>query len=90
MADPLQSEGVLDLREKTGTDSTNIKKHRNDVIRLASELVLEPVTLPAKIRDDMATFIDAFDVTEVELKSRRIKGVTAEQIKMVLKENYIG
>lgn len=87
---PFKAKAWLDLREKTGTDSANIKKHLNDVIRLASELVLEPVTLPDEIRDDMTTFIDAFNVTEVELKSLRIKGVTAEQIKMVLKENYIG
>lgn len=38
----------------------------------------------------MVTFIDAFDVTETELKSLRIRGVTAEQIKTVLKTNYIG
>ena len=80
----------LDLRDKVGTDSADIKKHRNDIIRLASELILKPVSLPDEIRNDMATFIDAFDVTETELKSLRIRGVTAEQIKTVLKTNYIG
>lgn len=86
---PFKAKAWLDLRDKTGTDSADIKKHRNDVIRLVSELVLEPVTLPDEVRADMATFIDAFDVTEAELKSLRIRGVNCEQIKSVLMENYI-
>ena len=85
---PFKAKAWLDLRDKTGTDSADIKKHRNDVIRLVSELVLEPVTLPDEVKADMAMFIDAFDVTEAELKSLRIKGVTSEQVKQVLKETY--
>lgn len=85
---PFKAKAWLDLRKKTGTDSADIKKHRNDVIRLVSELVLEPVTLPDEVRDDMVVFIDAFDVTEAELKSLRIKGVTCEQVKQALKVTY--
>ena len=87
---PFKAKAWLDLRDKVGTDSADIKKHRNDIIRLASELILKPVSLPDEIRNDMVTFIDAFDLTETELKSLRIRGVTAEQIKTVLKTNYIG
>ena len=36
----------------------------------------------------MVVFIDAFDVTEAELKSLRIKGVTCEQVKQALKVTY--
>lgn len=85
---PFKAKAWLDLRKKTGTDSADIKKHRNDVIRLVSELVLEPVTLPDEVRNDMVVFIDAFDVTEAELKSLRIKGVTCEQVKQALKVTY--
>lgn len=85
---PFKAKAWLDLRDRSGTDSSDIKKHRNDVIRLVSELVLEPVALPDEVKADIATFVNAFDVTEAELKSLRIKGVTSEQIKQVLKETY--
>jgi len=86
---PFKAKAWLDLRGRAGTDSADIRKHRNDVIRLASELVLEPVSLPDEVRADMAEFIEAFDVTEAELKSLKIRGVTGEQIKAVLTENYM-
>lgn len=85
---PFKAKAWLDLRGKTGTDSSDIKKHRNDVIRLVSEMVLEPVTLSNEIRADMVSFIAAFNVTDAELKSLRLKDVTPEQIIQVLKETY--
>lgn len=85
---PFKAKAWLDLRDKTGIDSGDIKKHRNDIIRLVSEIVLEPVTLPEEIKADMAVFIEAFDVSEAELKSLRIKGVTGEQVKQALKDTY--
>lgn len=86
---PFKAKAWLELRDKTGTDSADIKKHRNDIIRLVSELVLKPVSLPDEVKADMVMFIEVFDVTEAELKSLRIKGVTSEQIKAVLRDNYI-
>lgn len=87
---PFKAKAWLDLRDKAGVDSADIKKHRNDIIRLASELVLDPISLSDEVKTDMAAFIDSFEVTEAELKSLRIKNVTSKQIKQVLIENYIG
>ncbi len=50
--------------------------------------MLAPITLLDEVRADMTAFINAFEVTESELKSLRIKGVTGEQVKQVLKETY--
>ena len=86
---PFKAKAWLDLRDKTGIDTADIKKHRNDVIRLVSELVLEPVTLPNEVKADMTAFIESFDVTEAELKSLKIKGVTNEQLKDVLRDTYL-
>jgi len=85
---PFKAKAWLDLRDKAGIDSADIKKHRNDVIRLVAELVLEPVTLPDEVKADMSAFIDEFNVTEAELKSLRIRGVTGDQVKQVLRETY--
>lgn len=86
---PFKAKAWLDLREKTGTDSADIKKHRNDIIRIASEIVLQPCSLPDEVRADMKTFIEAFEVTSLELKNLKIKGVKAEDIQQVLKETYL-
>ena len=86
---PFKAKAWLDLRDKTDVDPSDIKKHRNDIILIASELVLEPVDLPDEVRADMEVFIDAYDVTAAELKSLKISGVTAEQIRTVLREIYL-
>lgn len=86
---PFKAKAWLDLRTKTGVDSSDIKKHRNDIIRIASELVLESVQLPEEVIKDMEEFIDEFEVTAAELKSLGIKGVTAELVKKVLKDTYL-
>ena len=86
---PFKAKAWLDLRNKAGVDSADMKKHRNDIIRAAAELVLEPVLLPNEVRQDMAAFIDAFDITDAELKSLKIKGVSGEQVKAALKTIYL-
>lgn len=50
-----------------------MKKHRNDIIRISAEIVLNPCVLPREVREDMRTFIDAFDVTPLELKISKLK-----------------
>ena len=86
---PFKAKAWLDLRDKVGADSSDIKKHRNDIIRIASELVLEPIDLPEEVKADMSAFIDAFNVTPAELKSLRIRGVSAEQIKQTMRDTYL-
>ena len=85
---PFKAKAWLDLQEKENVDSRNIKKHRNDIIRIASELTLSPVDLPEKVKEDMKLFISGFSVTDTELKSLRIKGVRSEDIIELLHNTY--
>lgn len=66
----------------------DIKKHRNDIIRIASERVLQDCVLPEAVRNDMELFIEEFEVTESELKSLKIRGVKPADIKETLKRIY--
>lgn len=86
---PFKAKAWLDLRKKIDADSADVKKHRNDIIRLASELMMEKCTLPEEIRNDMKLFIDEFYVSEAELKSLRIRGVRPDDIKEALINIYL-
>ena len=70
-------------------DSRNLKKHRNDIIRMAAELVLERCELPGEVREDMAKFIDAMNVSDQEIKNLKIRGVRAEDIRQLLINTYL-
>lgn len=69
----------LDLNQKIErgehVDSRNIKKHRNDILRIAAEIPLNFCELPEKIRNDMMKFIRSLKVTKEELKNLKIIGV---------------
>lgn len=86
---PFKAKAWLDLSARPGVVSSDIKKHRNDIIRIVSEMVLEECILSDEIRADMETFIEGFDVTEAELKSLRIRGTKPEIIKETLKSIYL-
>lgn len=86
---PFKAKAWLDLREKTDEDSADIKKHRNDIIRIVSEMVLKKCILPEEVRKDMVLFCEAFDVTEAELKNLKIRRVKPVDIKETLKSIYL-
>lgn len=87
---PFKAKAWLDLSKKTEVDSADVKKHRNDIIRLASELMMDKCVLPQEIRNDMKLFIEEFSVSEAELKSLKIRGVRPDDIKEVLINIYLG
>lgn len=82
----------LDLNEKIAqgvhVDSRDIKKHRNDIIRMASEMVLEKCSLTNEVRTDMLKFIENFHITEAELKNLRIAGVHETDIIKILEQTF--
>ena len=78
----------LDLRGKTDMDSSNAKKHRNDIIRIASEIVLKKCSLPEELKKDMELFLELFEVSEAELRNLKIRGVKPDDIKETLKSIY--
>ena len=86
---PFKAKAWLDLREKKDVDSSDIKKHRNDIIRIVSDMVLQKCILPDEVRKDMEKFIEQFDVAESELKNLKIRGTKPEDIKQVLQTTYL-
>ena len=86
---PFKAKAWLDLREKKDVDSSDIKKHRNDIIRIISDMFLQKCILPDEVRKDMEKFIEQFDVTESELKNLKIRGTKPEDIKRALQTTYL-
>ena len=90
---PFKAKAWLDLKARSQrgehVDSRDMKKHRNDIIRLAGELVLERCDLPDEVRDDMEIFISVMDITDQEIKNLKLRGVRAEDIKQLLADTYL-
>ena len=90
---PFKAKAWLDLSQRTANgmhvDSRDLKKHRNDIVRLASAFVLERCELPEEVKADMEKFVESMNVTDAELKSLRIPGVRAEDIRQLLIETYL-
>ena len=86
---PFKAKAWLDLKEKQDVDSSDIKKQRNDIIRILADMPLQKCILPEEVRNDMRMFIEQFDVTESELKNLRIRGTKSEDIKQALKDIYL-
>ena len=90
---PFKAKAWLDLNEHSQhgdhVDSRDLKKHRNDIIRIASELVLERCDLPEEVRTDMARFIGSMNITDQEIKNLGIRGVKAKEIRQLLVDTYL-
>ena len=90
---PFKAKAWLDLNDRSQrgehVDSRDLKKHRNDIIRMAAELVLERCELPEEVRNDMASFIDAMNVTDQEIKNLKLREVKAEEIRQLLMDTYL-
>jgi hypothetical protein len=89
---PFKAKAWLDLNEKLNrgehVDSRDIKKHRNDVIRMSAELVLEPCELSETVKKDMRMFVQELRITDAELKNLKIVGVHEADIVSVLQTVY--
>ena len=90
---PFKAKAWLDLNERNRrgehVDSRNLKKHRNDIIRMAAELVLERCELPEEVQSDMANFIEEMNVTDQEIRNLKLRGVKAEDIRRLLTDMYM-
>ena len=90
---PFKAKAWLDLnaRRQRGehVDSRDLKKHRNDIIRMTAELVLERCELPGEVREDMADFIESMNVSDQEIKNLKLRGVRAEDIRQLLVDTYL-
>ena len=90
---PFKAKAWLDLNERhlrgEHEDSRDLKKHRNDIIRMTAELRLERCELPDEVKDDMASFIEKMDVRNQDLRNLKLRGVKAEDIRRLLTNTYL-
>ena len=70
----------MDLKERkergNHVDSRDIKKHKNDIIRLSMLLVLDnKIEIPDMIKNDLSQFIQNKDKEDINLKQLRISNI---------------
>lgn len=90
---PLKARAYLDLRARRErgepVDSRDVKKHRNDILRLAQLLTPTPIDdVPAAARADLRAFLDALDLSANDLKNLKVAFRTPEEITRLLAEAY--
>jgi len=92
---PLKARAWLDLTQRKAdgekVDSKNIRKHRNDVLRLY--LLLSPekrIDLPETIREDLTSFLRAIEpeLSSQLLNQLEIKGVHASEVLQTIRAIY--
>lgn len=70
-------------------DSRDIKKHRNDVLRIAAELPLEDrIELPTMIKGDMLLFTELIQHDSLDLKTLGLPNVKLMDLIELLKAIY--
>ena len=90
---PFKAKAWLDLKEHKAkgeqVDSKNIKKHRNDVFRLA-QLITDDTrqTLDNEIAEDMTQFLAAIENEDVDLKSIGVRGRDKKKMIALLYQCY--
>lgn len=90
---PLKAKAWLDLTERKANgeavDSRNIKKHKNDVFRLAQLITAESKqVLTEDIVADMKLFLDEMEKETVDLKALGIRGFNQKTIMNLLRNCY--
>lgn len=91
---PFKAKAWLDLSERKmsgeSIDSKNIKKHKNDIFRLAA-MLLEGRTLklPDKITEDMLNFVEKVAEEPVDMKSLGMRGVKFESLLELIRNYYM-
>lgn len=83
----------LDLSERKekgeNIDSKNIKKHKNDVLRLAANIDVDTcVNIHGKIRADAENYIKQMENEKIDMKSLNIHGITHQEILEQMKKCY--
>lgn len=88
-----KAKAYLDLRaqkESGGSvDSSDIKKHKKDILRIAAELMLARVTdLPASVTVDIHTFIVSLEQEPFDQNSLEMYGLKNSDIVALLKQVF--
>ena len=90
---PLKARAFLDLsvRRERGerVDRRDVKKHRNDVVRLLQTLTGTPIEgVPEAVRSDISAFVEAFDMTGDDLKNIKVVFKDPEAVVEQLRAAY--
>ena len=90
---PFKAKAWLDLTDKRNrgmnVDEKDIRKHKNDIARLA--VVLDgndSILLPEDVREDMDVFLNQYEREPVDLKNLQIKDITNAGIIRRLRDVY--
>ncbi len=92
----LKAKACLDLSERKArgenVDSNDIKKHRNDVFKIAVIITKEPIDLPSGIQNDLSRYIiqmeaEGPDVKDV-LKQVNVTGVSLQEVLALIKAKF--
>lgn len=91
---PFKAKAWLDLSERKShgqhVDEKDIRKHKNDIIRLASLLNgSEKCELSETVKQDMLVFVEKLCQDPVDPKSLKISGIRFEDIWGILKQIYL-
>ena len=91
---PFKAKAWLDLSARRadgqGIDEKSVKKHRNDICRLATLLTGgERPAMSEGIRADMQRFMEAYESDPVDPKALKIRGIGTQQVVEVLKSVYL-
>lgn len=81
----------LKARRESGenVDSNNIKKHKKDILRICSELILEKTDkLPVAVETDIHNFIHILEKEPYDDNSLKMYGVNNDDIIQLLKSIY--
>ena len=79
----------LDLKQRKdngeSVDSSDIKKHKKDILRIAAELVLESISeLPATVKADIDAFIGTLEQEPFDSNSLKSYGLKNDDVIEVL------
>ena len=82
----------LSARKETGepVDSRDIKKHKNDIVRLAAILNgEEKCNLPERVKQDMKDFVERLQSEEIDFKALQLPRFTKESLVTLLLKLYV-
>ena len=83
----------LDLKDRYDmgehVDPNDIKKHRNDIVRITAEMVLDECKVEGKIREDIIRFLTEANITNELIHDLKIYGVKAGDITDRLRAIYL-
>lgn len=89
-----KAKAYLDLKARKDSgeavDSSDIKKHKKDILRIAAELILEPVfDLPETVKEDIKFFIESLEQEPYDQNSLKMYGLKNMDIVDLLKKVFV-